>query len=90
MNFDLKAQGTKSNRTFIKLLKSPGLLVSASGISKTINLSSNPKDLCERKEILLQEKQGGNNSDIISQESIAIADKLLEYKPISKKQPSNF
>ena len=38
MKFDLKAQGNKSTRdlTLIKLLKSPGLMVSASGVSKTI------------------------------------------------------
>ena len=37
MKLDLKAPGTKStrDRTFTKLPKSPGLLVSASGISKT-------------------------------------------------------
>ena len=38
MNFDTKYQGNKStrDRTLIKLLKSPGLMVSASGVSKTI------------------------------------------------------
>ena len=37
MNFDAKAQGNKSTleTTLIKLLKSPGLMVSASGFSKT-------------------------------------------------------
>ena len=37
MNFDLKAPGNKCtrDRTLIKLLKSPSLMVSASGISKT-------------------------------------------------------
>ena len=34
MNFDLKAPGNKStrDRTLIKLLKSPGLMISASGV----------------------------------------------------------
>ena len=38
MNFDLKAVGKKStrDRNLIKLLKSPGLVSSASGVSKTI------------------------------------------------------
>ena len=38
MNFDTKAQGNISNRdrTLIKLLNSPGLMVPASGVSKTI------------------------------------------------------
>ena len=42
MHFDMKAVGKKPARdkTLIKLLKSPGLIVSASGVSKTIFLSS--------------------------------------------------
>ena len=54
MNFDLKAQGNKSTRdgTLIKLLKSPGLMVPASGISKTIFLSSDPDELCNRLKLL--------------------------------------
>ena len=88
MNFDLKAVGNKSvrDRTLIKLLKSPGLIVSASGVSKTIFLSSDADELCNRLKLLLQEKQAGNKSDIINDEIIAIVDKLLEYKCISKKQ----
>ena len=88
MHFDTKAQGNKStrDRTLIKLLKSPGLMVSASGVLKTIFLSSDPDELCERLKLLLQEKHAGNNSDIINDEIVAIVDKLLEYKCISKKQ----
>ena len=88
MHFDTKAQGNKStrDRTLIKLLKSPGLMVSASGVSKTIFLSSDPNELCDRLRLLLQEKHAGNNSDIINDEIVAIVDKLLEYKCISKKQ----
>ena len=87
-NFDLKAQGNKSTRdkTLIKLLKSPGLMVSASGASKTIFLSSDTDELCDRLKLLLQEKHAGNNSDIINQEIVVIGDKLLEYKCLSKKQ----
>ena len=68
MNFDQKAVGKKSTRdkTLIILLKSPDLIVSASGISKTIFLSSDPDELCERLKLLLQEKHVGNNSDIIN------------------------
>ena len=88
MHFDLKAPGNKSirDRKLIKLLKSPGLMVSASGVSKTIFLSSDPDELCNRLKLLLQEKHAGNNSDIINQEIVAIIDKLLEYECISKKQ----
>ena len=88
MHFDLKAPGNKStrDRKLIKLLNSPGLMVSASGVSKTIFLSSDPNELCVRLKILLQEKHAGNNFDIINQEIIAIVDKLLKYRCISKKQ----
>ena len=88
MHFDEKAQGNKStiDRTLIKLLKSPSLMVSASGVSKTIFLSSDPDELCDRLKLLLQEKHAGNKSSIINEEIVAIVDKLLEYKCISKKQ----
>ena len=85
MNFDVRGQGRKSTRerTLIKLLKSPAIM--ASGIS-TIFLSSDPNELCDRLKLLLQEKHAGRNSDINNDEIIAIVDKLLEYKCISKKQ----
>ena len=88
MKFDQKAAGNNSirDRTLIKLLKSPGLIVSASGVSKTIFLSSDPDELCEGLKLVLQEKIAGNNSDIINDEIVAIVVKLLEYECISKKQ----
>ena len=88
MHFDPKASGNKStrDRKLIKLLNSPGLMLSASGTSKTIFLSSDPNELCDRLKLLLQEKHAGNNSGIINDEIVAIVDKLLEYKCISKKQ----
>ena len=86
IHFDLKAVGNKytRDRTLIKLLKSPAIM--ASGVSNTIFLSSDPDEFCDRLKLLLQEKQAGNNSDTINQEIVAIVDKLLEYKCISKKQ----
>ena len=88
MNIDLKAQGRKSTRdsTLIRLLKSPGLMVSASGVSNTKFLSSDFNELCNRLKLLLQEKHAVNNSNIINEEFIAIVDKLLEHKCLSKKQ----
>ena len=88
MNFNTKAIGNKStrDRTLIKLVKSLGLMVSASGVLKTIFLSSDPDEFCKRLKLLLQEKQAGKKSDINNQEIVAIVDKLLEYKCISKKQ----
>ena len=88
MHFDTKAQGKKSTRdtSLTKLLNSPGLIVSASGVSKTIFLSSDPVELCNILKLLLQEKHAGNNSGLINQEIVGIVDKLLEYKCIFKKQ----
>ena len=50
MFFDITATGDKStrDRTLIKKPKSPGLMISASGISNTTFLSSDPDELCER------------------------------------------
>ena len=86
MNYDTKSTGRPSTRhtSFIKILESLAIL--ASGISKTIILSSDPNELCDRLKLLLQEKHAGNNSDIINDEIVAIVDKLLEYKCITKKQ----
>ena len=94
---DVKATGYKSttDRSLTRFLKSPGILVSASGVSsshkkksssKTLFLSSDINELCDRLNLLLQEKQAGKNSDIINQEIVAIVDKLLECKCISTKQ----
>ena len=68
MLFDIKAQGNKSTRDrFLKkLLKSPGLMVSASGVSKTIILSSDPDESCNRIKLILQEKHAGKNSNEIN------------------------
>ena len=86
MQFDLKTVGKKStrDRTLIKLLKSPAIM--ASGVSKTLFLSSDPNDLCDRIKLSLKEKHAGNKSNIINEEIVAIVDKLLEYKCISKKR----
>ena len=85
MHFDLKAVGNKSTRdkSIIRLLRSPRIM--ASDLT-TIFLSENAHELCNRLKLLLQERHAGNNSDIINQEIVAIVDKLLEYKCISKKQ----
>ena len=87
MHFDERRVGNKSTRdkTLIKLLNSPAIM--ASGVSKSIFLSSDPNELCDRLKLLLsQEKHAGKNSNIINEEIVAIIDKLLEYKCIFKKQ----
>ena len=86
MHFDERRVGNKSTRdkNLIKLLNSPAIM--ASGVLKTIILSSNPNELCDRFRLLVQEKHAGNNSNVINEEIVAIIDKFLEYKCISKKQ----
>ena len=86
MKYDVKSTGRPSTRhnSMIRLLDQPAIM--ASGFSKTIILSSDPNELCDRLKLLLQEKNGGNNSNLIDEEIVAIIDKLLEYKCISKKQ----
>ena len=85
MNYDTKSIGRPSIRhnSVIKILESPAIM--ASGVT-TIFLSENADELCNRLKLLLQEKHAGNNSDIINEEIVAIVDKLLEYKCITKKQ----
>ena len=86
MKYDINSTGRPGVRhnSMIRLLDQPAIM--ASGFSKTIILSSDPNELCDRLKLLLQEQLAGNNSNIINEEIIAIIDKLLEYKCISKKQ----
>ena len=86
MKYDVKSTGRPSTRhnSMIRLLDQPAIM--ASGFSKTIILSSDPNEPCDRLKLLLQEKHAGNNSNLIDEEIVAIIDKLLEYKCISKKQ----
>ena len=86
MNYDTKSTGRPSVRhnSMIRLLDQPAIM--ASEFSKTIILSSDPYELCDTLKLILQEKHGGNNSNLIDEEIVAIVDKLLEYKCISKKQ----
>ena len=86
MNYDTKSTGRPSirHKSNTKILESPAIM--ASGVSRTIILSSDPNELCDRLRLFLQEKHAGNFFDIINDEIVAIVDKLLEYKSISKKQ----
>ena len=86
MNYDTKSIGRPSIRhnSVVKILNSPAIM--ASGVSNILILSSDPDELCDRLRLLLQQKHAGNNSNLINDEIVAIVDKLLEYKCISKKQ----
>ena len=61
-------------------------MISASGISKTIFLSSNPDEFCKRLKLLVQEKRARNNSLIVGEELFAMIDNILEYKCMTPTQ----
>ena len=56
MNYDTKSIGRPSTRhtSIINILEPPANM--AAGISKTIILSSDPNELCDRLKLILQEK----------------------------------
>ena len=72
-----------TKKTFVRLLKSPAILVS--GISKFF-LPENLGELLDRLKLILQEKEAGKKSIIINDKIVAIADKFLENKSLSMKQ----
>ena len=55
-------------------------------VLKTIFLSDNPNELCDKLKLLLQEKRAGNISNIINKKIGARFDKLLQYKCIAPTQ----
>ena len=72
--FDEKGLGNKVTRdkTLIRLLKSPAVMVSASGVSSSTRLlSSNPKEIKDKSKSLLPEKRAGNNFTIFNEEILA-------------------
>ena len=88
MHFDEGALGDKStqDKSPIKLLKSPAIMAGSLREPKRRRLSSDLNELCDRQELIVQEKQSGNYSNIFNEEIVAIADKQLEYKCIPTKQ----
>ena len=85
--FDEEALGNKSTevKSLIRLLKSPDILAASVRESNTRWLSADPNELCDRLNLLLQKKQAGKNFNIIIEEIVAIADKVLECKCMSTK-----
>ena len=71
------------DRTLANFLKSSAIM--ASGFSM-IFLPKNPNELRDRLKLILQEKQAGDNSDIIIEEIVAIVIILLDSKCIFTKQ----
>ena len=53
-------------------------------------LSSDPKELVDRLNLLHPEKRAGNDSKIINEEIIAIVEKLYEYDCLTKEEHATF
>ena len=80
MNFDVKAPGNKYTwvRRLIRLLKSPGLMITASDVPNTNNLLTNHNESCNRLKLFLQEKQVDSKSGIIFEKIVSLIDILIE------------
>ena len=77
MHFNIPATGkSKRDRTLRNNYHNRRSIL-ASGL-RTVFLSENPDELCYRIKLLLQEKRGGNVSNIINEEIVALFDKILE------------
>ena len=97
MKYDLNYGDKKSSRNnIIKYLFQPQL---GSGIKFTsqrpanpvvcVFLPSDPDELVDQLKLLYFEKVGGNDNPMLSEQIIAIADKLLQYQCITTNQQQN-
>ena len=86
LNFDVIATSSKStrDRSILRLLKSTA--IKASGFLNNISRRKNflIMNFCDRLELLWLEKQSRNNFNLIKNKVVAILDKKLENKCISK------
>ena len=86
MNYDSNYGDKKSNRyNFIKSMLQPQ-------IGSELNfvfLPSDPDELVDQLKLLYFEKVGGNDNPMLSEQIVAIADKLLQYQCITTNQHQN-
>ena len=86
MKYDLNYGDKKSSRyNIIEYLFQPQL---GSGI-KFVFLPSDPDELVDQLKLLYFEKVGGNDNPMLSEQIIAIPDKLLQYQCITTNQHQN-
>ena len=86
MNYDLNYGDKKSNRyNFIKSMLQPQI---GSGLN-FVFLPSDPDELVDQLKLLYFEKVGRNDNAMLSEQIIAIADKLLQYQCITTNQHQN-
>ena len=97
MNYDLNYGDKKSNRyNVIKSVLQPQI---GSGLNFTgqrpanpvvcVFLPTDPDELVDQLKLLYFEKVGGNDNPMLSEQIIAIADKLLQYQCITTNQHQN-
>ena len=86
MNYNLSYGDKKSNRyNFVKSMLQPQI---GSGLN-FVFLPSDPDELVDQLKLLYFEKVGGNDNPMLSEQIIAIADKLLQYQCITTNQHQN-
>ena len=97
MKYNINYGDKKSNRyNFIKSMLQPQI---GSGLTFTgqrpanpvvcVFLPSDPDELVDQLKLLYFEKVGGNDNPMLSEQIIAIADKLLQYQCIATNQHQN-
>ena len=93
MKYDLNYGDKKSKRYyFIKHLINQYTYQqsqSGSGLNQYIFLPSDPDELVDQLKLIVLEKVGGNDNPMLSEQIIAIADKLLQYQCITTNQHQN-
>ena len=78
MNYDSNYGDKKSNRyIFIKRLVQSQL---GSGFIQYVSLPSDPDELVDQLKLIVLEKVRGKDNPMLSEQIIAITDKLLEYE----------
>ena len=86
MKYNIYYGDKKSNRyKFIKSMLQPQI---GSGLN-FVFLPSDPDELVDQLKLLYFEKVGGNDNPMLSEQIIAIADKLLQYQCITTNQHQN-
>ena len=86
MKYNINYGDKKSHRYyFIKAMLQPQI---GSGLN-FVFLPSDPDELVDQLKLLYFEKVGGNDNPMLSEQIIAIADKLLQYQCITTNQHQN-
>ena len=60
-----------------------------SGLNQYVFLASDPDELVDQLKLIVLEKVGGKDNPMLSEQIVAIADKLLDYESITTNQHQN-